>query len=228
MKRRKTSPKNFSSWEFVGAGIEDELHKNGAVIAPLRPPLSAKNPFSGNPTLIINYRSIEEQREKELNEIREQKIEKIICADLILAVITVAIEPKTLEIAFNDAKARFLADAFLQAFWEWPDLMPKVFQIARAKWHKENPTCTEIIQKFLVTNLWIKPDREKPPVINTREVQYKEVAEAIKIKLGRKFKPHNVRDAWDAIRLPKHDLIIMQELRTAINHLRSQGFCQFG
>jgi hypothetical protein len=54
MKRRKSAPENFSSWEFVGAGIEDELHKNGAVIAPLRPPLSIENPFSGKLSIFSN------------------------------------------------------------------------------------------------------------------------------------------------------------------------------
>ncbi|HEV2436552.1 MAG TPA: hypothetical protein VG077_11195 [Verrucomicrobiae bacterium] len=211
--RRKTknpAPTKFSHWEFVGADIERELNRIKAVIVPLR--------------WAIAYRKFPQDQINEFNQIKEPKV----WADYVMATMTVAIEPKTLEVALNDPSARILAERFAGGFCEWPDLMLKIFQIARAKWHKKNPSFTEIIQRFLVTNPWIKSDPQRPPVIISADVQDKDIAKAIEKKLGFKsVSARQVQDARYAMRLPKRELLISGELHAAIHHLRSLGFCRF-
>jgi hypothetical protein len=207
-KSKNASPIFFSEWQFLGAEIEKELHRKNAVIVPL------KNFWL--------YDSFPQDQIKELNEIKEDKV----WADYILVIMMSAIEPKALEIAFDEPKARVFIERFVAGFRQWPDLMPNIFKITRNKWHKKSPTYTDRIQKFIAITPWIKSDHKKPPVVNTPNVQDKDIAKAIEIRLGLKnsISARHVQDARYLMKSPKQcQLCISRELLDADKYLRSLG-----
>jgi hypothetical protein len=162
----------------------------------------------------------------DIEEIIEKWGKPVDCSHL-CAVIEVAIEPKIFELGLTDSKARPMTDTFAAALVANPDLMLKVIQLVRSKWHDPNPSHSAIVQKFITTHPFIKPIGGRKPRILTEKTQDGEIATAIELDGGPEIAISLVRSARQRLRLPRlPQLRVSPELHKAIKHLRSLGFCR--
>lgn len=203
----------FCAWNFLGSYIEKVLAKHNAAIYPITSSIRTDKK-TGALTMLTP-----EQHAKE--ELPFFKNKHAIAADHIFSIQTVAIEPKTLEVAMNDDKAKVLATRFTDAFIVFPDLAPKIFQTVREKWNDPSPQNSEKIRKFIATTPWAYLKPNKPTLISN--MQHKERAQVIG-----KVSPANVRDALGERQLPKQrHLYTTKELGDAFYYLRSLGYCRY-
>lgn len=148
-------------------------------------------------------------------------------SDHVCAAMTVAIEPKTLEIALNDSKARPLADAFTTGMITNPESMIKVFQVVRGKWHNANPSARATVQKFIATNPVVQLANGKQVILSSKTTD-DEIAQGIQSAGGPIVTTNTVKSARRGLRLPKTEiLLISHNLKKAILHFRELGFGQF-
>jgi hypothetical protein len=141
----------------------------------------------------------------------------------VCAAMTIAIEPKSLEIAMSHAKAQPLADAFAAGLVKNPDSMMKVFQITREKWCASNPSHRETIQKFIATKPFIRKENGKLAILSS-EIQDGQIAQAIKLDGGPTVSIGSVKSARRGLLQPKNEILfISEQLSDAIVYLRSLG-----
>jgi hypothetical protein len=148
----------------------------------------------------------------------------------IVACLIAAIEPKTLDVAMRDPLARPLADCFIAGMATNPDLILRVLQTVRNRWHNPNPPVSEIVRKFMASNPWVPIPMQNGKVklvILTKEISDDDISRALKCTGPGNIETSTVKSARQDWRFPKRNISYTDELHAALKRLRLLHFCRY-